>query len=110
MIPVAPRDPHATGSGVLMVIRPDMSKVTEGQHPRCYVCSQRDLELNGSRFIGEYMDYAMLAHYFRPEDGDAVEVYAELTGGHNGHLQFYERASKREFFTNPFKISFVPAH
>ena len=110
MIPVAKRDPYATGSGVLMIIRPDVTRVPEGEKPVCYVCSQRDLSLNGSRIIGEYMDYAALAHYFKAGDGDSVEVYAELTGGHGGHLQFYDRAKKEEFFTHPFKISFVPAH
>ena len=95
--------------GVVMVIRPDVSQMPEGEEPMCRVVSARMLELNGMRAISETMPYAMLAHYFRIGDEDAVEVYAELTGGNGGHLQFYERASKREFFTESPQ-SFVPAH
>lgn len=103
------RDPSATWKGVVMIIRPDTSRLSHGAEPVCRVVSKRDLELNGMRAIAETMPYALLSRYFRDDDGDAVEVYAELTGGDGGHLEFYERATKRDFFVHEAQVS-VPAH
>ena len=110
------RNAAAKWCGIVMIIRPDPTKLSEGEKPLAWVCSKRDLLLNGRRAISEQMPLEMLAHYFQAGDGDAVEVYAEFTARPNGapgHLEFYEKASKAEFFkvepvaTNPVP---VPAH
>lgn len=105
----AARDSNATWKGIVMIIRPDVTRLSHRDTPTCRVVSKRDLELNGLRAISETMPYEPLAHYFNHDDGDAVEVYAELTGGDGGHLEFYERATKRDFFNHQAQSS-VPAH
>lgn len=103
------RDPHATWKGIVMIIRPDTASLSHGAEPLCRVVSKRDLDLNGMRAISEKMPYSMFSHYFQNEDGDAVEVYAEFIGGDGGHLEFYERATKIDFFLHDAQVS-VPAH
>jgi len=103
------RDPNATWAGVLMVIRPDPNKMPEGVDPMCRVVSKIDPALGNRRAIAEQFHYSALKHWFTSEDGEAIEVYAELSGGDGGHLEIYERASKREFFLHEAKSS-SPAH
>jgi len=64
-----------------------------------WVKSARRSELGGKRAICQQMPWGLVSRYFRTEDTDSVYVYAELHGGDGGHLEFYERASQREFFT-----------
>lgn len=106
-VPHIQRAPDAKWAGVVMIIRPDLSKLPKGEDPQCRVVSARLLEHDGKRAIAVDLPYAMLAHYFQSDDGDAVEVYAELAGE---HLEFYERASKADFFKVSPVMSPVPAH
>jgi hypothetical protein len=92
-----------------MIIRPAPSKVSEGVDPMCRVVSKIDPALGNRRAIAENFPYSFVKQWFKSEDGDAVEVYAELSGGDGGHLEIYERASKRDFFLHEAKSSF-PAH
>lgn len=93
--------PQVTWKGILMLVRPDTSKMPHLAKPMIWALSPIRIEYGGRRAIAERFPYAMLAHYFKDGDGDSVEVYAEMTGGDGGHLQFYERASKSEFFLVP---------
>lgn len=108
------RNPLAKWCGVVMIIRPDVSQLSESVEPMCRVVSKRDLDMNGRRAVAETLPYAPLAHWFQVDDGDAVEVYAEVTPNGEGlhHLEFIERASKRDFFLHTPQISTrpVPAH
>lgn len=87
-------EPFIRGSGdwqgVVMIERTEFMSDNE----KCRVTSGRRLDLGGMRAIVSHLPYGMLKHYFNVEDGDNVCVYAELK---NGHLEFYERASLREF-------------
>lgn len=87
-----------TWRGVVMIIRADASKMPHLIKPMAHVLSPIRIEYNARRAIQVRVDYSLVKHYFKAEDGDAVEVYAELTGE---NLTFHERASKAEFFLIP---------
>ena len=73
-VPHIQRAPNAKWAGVVMIIRPDLSKLSEGAAPMVRVLSARLLEQDGKRAIAETMPYEPFAHYFQSDDGDAVEV------------------------------------
>ena len=107
------RNPGARWCGVVMLIRPDESKLSYGEKPLALVVSKRDLELDGRRAVRTQVDYELVRKFFRSEDGDACEVYAELieTSPGTHHIEFVERASKRDFFLHVPQVSrSVPAH
>ena len=84
-------------TGVVMIERPKRATPDS----LCWVRSARTMALDGKRAIVCQLPYKMFAHYFTSLDGGDVCVYAEFkdTGGPDGgHLEFYERASKKEFF------------
>jgi len=93
--------------GVVMLIRTDLAQCTQGIDTLCQVVSARLITHGGRRAISTKVPYSLVRHYFQVEDGDAVEVYAELMGE---HLEFFERASKREFFLHTPETSSSPAH
>lgn len=105
------RNLNAKWCGIVMIIRPDVSKLPQGHGtPLARVVSKRDLELDGKRAIAEWLPLPMFDRYFQAGDGDAVEVYAELLPmpGRLPHLEFYEKASKREFFLQEPTITLPP--
>jgi len=108
------RNPLAKWCGIVMIIRPDVTKLPEGVEPKCRVVSKIDPDLGDRRAVAETMDYAPIAGLFNSDDGDAIEYYAEVipTGSGVFHLEFVERASKRDFFLHVPQISTspVPAH
>ena len=105
------RDSKARWAGVVMLIRPDISKQSEGARPMVHVVSAREIDLGGKRAVKTQLPYEMVAHHYKLDDGDAIEMYAELTETSPGehHIQIIERASKREFFLHPEQSS-QPAH
>ena len=101
----------AVWKGIVVIERPDLTKLSQDEQPMVWVKSARLIEHGGLRAICTRVPYAMVAHYFRAEDPDFVPVYAELSGvdrPEGGHLEFYERASHRDFFTHPEQLT--PAH
>ena len=95
----------------------DVTKLDAGEEPLAWVCSKIDPQLGRRRAISERMPLSMFSDYFQAEDGDAVEIYAELTladptSAAPYHIQFYEKASKRDFFLHEPSVTPgpVPAH
>ena len=84
--------------GVVIIMRP------EGADDRtmCRVASACTIEFNGARAIAPFdIPYAAVRHYFDAEDGAEVWVYGEFytrPHGEDGHFQFFEKASQKEFF------------
>jgi len=78
-------------SGVVLVERPKNPQ----PDTLCQVSSARTLALDGKRAIFCKLPYKMFKHYFTAIDQGEVCVYAEYK---DEHLEFYERASKREYF------------
>ena len=89
--------PFVRGSGqwqgVVMIERPK----NPDSDTLCEVSSARSIYYNGLRAIYCKLPYGALKHYFTPEDGSHCYVYAEHK---DGLTEFYERASKREYFLN----------
>src|SRR4051812_11018083 len=82
--------------GIVMIIRPDPSKVMVTDDTQCKVVSPRRLQYNGLRAIATHLPYGLFRQtYFSTDDGDNVCVYAELKGE---HLEFFEKANVTEFF------------
>lgn len=75
--------------GVVMVERPDMTKLPYGAEPMCRVISARTVQLNGQRAISAAFPYSMFKHYFSSDDGDHIFCEAEFK---DGHLEVYGRA------------------
>lgn len=94
------RNPGAKWCGVVMIIRPDLSRLSADSVPMCRVVSKIDPALGERRAVAESMAYAPLAGLFSVDDGDAIEFYAEVipSGPDLFHIEFVERASKRDFF------------
>jgi len=90
--------PFARGTGnwegVVMVIRPDPSKMRQGDDPLCRVISARTIQFAGRRAISERLPYSFLRHFFRSEDTDHCFVEAEFfcDDKDGGHLEFYCRS------------------
>lgn len=103
------RNPRALWCGVVMVLRQDPTKVPHGVEPKCKVVSKIDPLLGDRRAICEWISYNGVKDWFRAEDGDAIEVYAELIPGESNHLEFVERASKRDFFRHVPEVTPVPS-
>lgn len=84
---------RGTGSwkGVVMIERPRNAN----NYSQCVVTSARTMALDGKRAIKCHLPYEMLRHYFMMFDGLDVCAYAEFK---DEHLEFYERASKKEYF------------
>ena len=61
----------------------------------CLVTSARTMALGGKRAIYCTLPYSMVVQYFNSADCAEVCAYAEFK---EGHLEIYERASKREYF------------
>ena len=76
-------------AGVVMIERPDISKLSYGVEPMCRVMSARTLQLNGKRAIYEVMPYNLFSGYFSSDDGDHIFCEAEFK---DGHLEVYGRA------------------
>lgn len=94
--------PGLLWKGVVAIERPDPMRPGE---PTCKVMSART-QIGGLRAIYTKVPLALVAHKFRATDGDSCYVYAELSGAPNdAHIQFYERASQREFFTHPEQLA-----
>lgn len=106
------RSPTAKWCGIVMLIRCDLTKLSEGEVAMCRVVSKKDPKLNYRRAVADEVPYAPLARWFNSDDGDAVEVYAEVLSNGEGshHLEIYERASKRDFFLHEPQESSTPAH
>lgn len=109
------RNHRATWCGIVMVIREDPSKLPHGVKPNCRAVSKKDPELGDRRAISTLVDYDVVRKFFRLGDGDAVEVYVEVTETdpvtHTHHIEFVELASKRDFFLHPAQATGpVPAH
>lgn len=88
-------------SGVVMIERPRNAS----RETLCRVTSARTMAFDAKRAIGEMLPYSLFRHYFVGVNSDHLCVYAEFN---NGHLEFYERASKREYFlnaTNPLPLA-----
>ena len=77
--------------GVVMIERPAQL----APDVPCRVTSARTLALDGKRAIYCKLPYAMFSRYFTAVDGAEVCAYAEFR---DGHLEFFERASQREYF------------
>lgn len=75
--------------GVVMVERPDLSRMPYGIEPDCRVMSARTVQMNGGRAIYCQLPYAMFREHFRAEDGDHIFCEAEFK---DGHLEVYGRA------------------
>jgi hypothetical protein len=75
--------------GVVMVERPDMTKLSYGAEPNCRVMSARTVQLNGHRAIYCELPYALFKHIFTSDDKDHVFCEAEFK---DGHLEVYGRA------------------
>ena len=75
--------------GVVMIERPDISKLSYGQEPMCRVMSARTINLNGMRAIYEVLPYNVFAQFFQSTDGDNIFCEAEFK---DGHLEVYGRA------------------
>jgi hypothetical protein len=75
--------------GVVMIIRPDLSKLPYGADPQCMVVSARTVQLGGRRAISQDLPYGLFAHHFTSEDGDHIFAEAEFK---DGHLEVYGRA------------------
>ena len=75
--------------GVVMIERPDISKMPYGSKPMCRVMSAKTVQLNGRRAICEVLPYELFAHIFTSEDGD--HVFCEA-GYKEGHLEVFGRA------------------
>ena len=75
--------------GVVMIERPDESKMSYGEEPMCKVMSARTIQLNGRRAIYEVLPYGLFKQYFRSDDGDHIFCEAEFK---DGHLEVYGRA------------------
>lgn len=91
------RAAEATWTGVVMIERPDPSRMPHvpfGDGPMCPVRSARSLAYNGRRAIVTQLPYRMLRHYFQPHDEDHIFVWAQL---HGEHLELLERASLKEW-------------
>jgi hypothetical protein len=95
----APFAPHeGDWEGVVMVIRPDISKLSRGDldNVPCKVLSARTVQFNGMRAINTVMPYYMVRHFFQAGDNDHVFVEAEFKDGVNpdgsGHIEFYKRS------------------
>lgn len=76
--------------GVLMVIRPDPSKLSLIQvaPPMARVLSPRLAQLDGRRAIADNVPYDLVKHFFNADDDDHCFVEAEYK---DGHLEFYGR-------------------
>lgn len=72
--------------GVLMIERPDLTKLPYGVEPQCRVMSARTIQLNGNRAIYCELPYSMFKSYFASDDGDHIFCEAEFK---NGHLEVY---------------------
>jgi len=85
--------PFTRGSGqwegVVMIERPDVSRMSGGAQPMCRVMSARTVQLNGKRAIYCELPYEMFAAFFRSDDGDHIFCEAEFK---DGHLEVYGRA------------------
>ena len=76
--------------GVVMVERPDLSRLPYGVEPMCRVMSARTVQLAGKRAIYCELPYEMFAHQFRSDDGDCIFLEAEYK---DGHLECYRRSN-----------------
>lgn len=81
-------------AGVVMVIRPDVSRLSYGAQPMCHVVSARTVQFDGKRAIDEWMPYEMFACHFSSDDGDHIFCEAEYKadGMGGGFLEVYGRA------------------
>ena len=75
--------------GVVMVERPDVSKLPYGEEPMCRVMSARTMQLNGKRAIFCVLPYSMFKSYFKAGDGDHIFCESEFK---DGLLEVYGRA------------------
>jgi hypothetical protein len=80
--------------GVLMIIRPDMSKHSELLDPMCQVLSARIVQLDGRRAISAQLPYSMFKDMFSSDDEDHIYRQAEWK---DGHLEFYGPSNRREW-------------
>jgi len=80
-------------SGVVCIERP--KNPDDGSV--CVVSSARSIIYNGMRAIYCELPYGAVKQYFGAGDAAECYVYAEHK---DGLTQFYERASKREYFLN----------
>ena len=81
-------------AGVVMIVRPDLSKLPYGIEPSCMVLSARTVQLNAKRAIACELPYAMVGHLFGSEDGDHIFHQAEFK---DGHLELYGRSNRKEW-------------
>ena len=80
-------------SGVVLIERPPKAEPDS----ICIVTSAKTVAYGGKRAIYCKLPYKMFQQHFRQDDGQELCMYAEWR---DGYLQFYERASKREYFLN----------
>lgn len=80
--------------GVVMIERPDLSKLPYGIEPHCRVMSAKTVQLMGRRAIYEELPYALYSHLFTSQDGDHVFHQAEFK---DGHLEVYGRSNRQEW-------------
>ena len=90
----APQRGAGQWSGVVMIERPDLSKLPYGCQPMCRVMSARTVQLLGRRAIYELLPYALYAHLFTSQDGDHIFHEAEFN---DGHLEVYGRSNRQEW-------------
>jgi hypothetical protein len=78
-------------AGVVMIQRPDLSKMSLGDRPLCRVMSARTVQFDGRRAIDEWLPYEMFAGYFSSTDGDHIFCESEYKsdGQGGGFLQVY---------------------
>lgn len=75
--------------GVVMIIRPDPSRQSQGAQLMCKVVSARTVQLNGKRAINCELPYSMFINYFNSTDKDHIFCEAEFK---DGHLEIYGQA------------------
>jgi len=86
--------------GVVAIERASRMLILPSDHAQCNVYSARTLAFDGRRAIFIKLPYRMLKQHFYSDDNLIVYHFAEFK---DGHLEIYERASKREFFLNAGK-------
>ena len=82
-------------AGVVMIERPDITRMPFGVDPMCRVMSARTVQLAGRRAIYERVPYSAVGHLFRSDDGDHIFCEAEFKVTDEdgaGHLELYGRA------------------
>lgn len=88
-------------TGVVMIERPDMTKVAHepfSDGPMCKVRSVKTLALDGRRAISCELPYRMLERFFLIGDDDHCFVWADVHRGEvDNHLELKERACLKDW-------------